>query len=89
MNAGYTGSGVTMASKHGYVDKGSIRNIMVVMKRSSRGEVLVDLRAANLYQGLVWCVLPTTAIFMIRLWLICVIAPIYLQHERKRVSPQW
>ena len=41
-----------MASKHGYADKGSIRIItVVVMKRSSKGAVLVDLRVANLYQG--------------------------------------
>ena len=41
-----------MASKNGYADKGSIRIIMVVvMKRSSKGAVLVDLRVANLYQG--------------------------------------
>ena len=43
----------TMASEHGREDKGSIRDIMVVMKRSSRGVVLVDLRAANLYQGII------------------------------------
>ena len=43
-----------MASKHEYADKGSIRIIMVVvMKRNSKGAVLVDLRVANLYQGMV------------------------------------
>ena len=42
-----------MASKHGYADKRSIRNTMVVVKRNSRGAVLVDHRAANLYQGMV------------------------------------
>ena len=46
----------TMASKHGHVDKGSVRNTMVVvMKRSSRGEVLVYLRSANLYQECYAC----------------------------------
>ena len=43
-----------MASKHEYADRGSIRNIMVVvMRMSSRGAVLVDHRVANLYQGMV------------------------------------
>ena len=56
----------TMASKHGHVDKGCIRNIMVVMKRNSKGAVLVDLRSANLYQGMSTC---TTG--MLRLWLSC------------------
>ena len=41
-----------MASKHGHVDKGSIRNFIMVMKRSSRGVVLVDHKAANMYQGM-------------------------------------
>ena len=44
----------TMASKQGREDRGSIRDTMVVMKRSSRGVVLVDLRAANLYQGIIY-----------------------------------
>ena len=44
-----------MASKHEHVDKGSIRDTIVVMKkRSSRGVVSVDLRAANLYQGIIY-----------------------------------
>ena len=69
-----------MAPKHGHVDKGSIRNIMVVMmKSSSKSAVLVDLKAANLYQGM-----STTGM----LSLLVVIAPMYLQHVRKRISPK-
>ena len=51
-----------MASKHGYADKGSIRNIMVVMK-SLRGVVLVDGHSSEVFDVRVVHVhiMPTTS----------------------------
>ena len=73
-----------MASKYGHVDKGSIRNIMVVvMKRTSRGVVLVDLKAANLYQGTVYVYYHWNATLVAKSSVIdVVIARINLQQVR-------